>query len=291
MNETITGPLTGTDRLETDTHPEDFETFRQIQLSEASVDVAKSLTNIAPQFSENGGVKYYICGSLAQNILPSVSKLQTFRQTKDGDIIASEEISMTDEARSSFLSGVRRKGDDFDIVTISHTPEESAKDNGYPVLNFEAIKEGCSDKSALSIIQAEPRFAIPTYDFLDDTQDEGKGFGDYFYAVATLKTGEKIAIASPAALVGGKAYELMGLRKRIANGKKVKEGKLEKDERDLTALCEGFVQFYGVNNLAKGAIEAMKNRVSNSSYDEDTRLLKEAQLKEVVTEFSTRRQK
>ena len=91
--------------------------------------------------------------------------------------------------------------------------------------------------------------------------------------------------------MGGKAYELMGLRKRIANGKKVKEGKLEKDERDLTALCEGFVQFYGVNNLAKGAIEAMKNRVSNSSYDEDTRLLKEAQLKEVVTEFSTRRQK
>ena len=74
--------------------PENFELFRQRQISEASTDVVGAITEIAPQFSKDGKINYYICGSLVQNILPNVLKIQTFQQAQDGDMVSeSEELS------------------------------------------------------------------------------------------------------------------------------------------------------------------------------------------------------
>lgn len=275
---------TSNDGSKKEDQPEDFETFRRKQISEASTDVVESLTSIAPQVSENGEINYYICGSLAQNILPSISKLQVIQQDKNGKKTLTDDIPVTEEMKRFFLTSVRKKGNDFDVVTMHCTPEDSAKKNGFIFLDFKLMEEKCADKSALSIIQDKPAFAKPNFDYLNETQESEDGFGDYYYSIATLKDGKKAFIASPAALIGGKAFELLHIRRRLAEGQKVKEEKLEKDEKDLRGLCQGFVQFYGVENLTKKAIEAMQNRIDNNSKIDSEEI--RSQLAEMIAEFS-----
>lgn len=259
----------------------------QEALADAAVDVAESLLKqMTSQVNSEGRVSYYLCGSMAMDLLPRVQKLETFRQVGiDGDAHSEGEITLTDDAKRSFLRGVRKKGHDFDRVGIGRVVKNSIK--------YSSLMDGCKNRDSLSILSSDPIDEERSFfcDPLSENQNMGKD-SFYSYSRATLEDGSEIYIASPGAMIGAKAYELMRIKEsrpmvarqmeiRVFNldtPEKIEEWnakqreRLEetmvKREKDLAMMVAGFAKVMPREQILEAAKAAIMHRMKEDEEDD-----------------------
>jgi len=250
-------------------------------IADADVDFAEALSKAVPQIGEDGKANYYICGSVAMDLLPRVRKLETFHQKGDKAEPESQgTIELPDSARSEFLKVVRKKGKDIDIIRIG----------GRIALTVQTQKvlEQCKNPESLDTL-SEKKHEASFFAF--DAVGENQSQEEYSYAKATLEDGAEIYIASPGALIGAKAYEVAKLRRQRpprANSNTIQFQKLdtpekieawnqkeaerfarsiEKRRKDLVTMIAGFSKVMSREQIIEAAKTAIMHRLESDAED------------------------
>ena len=258
--------------------PEEHEELHEQEvIADADVDFAEALTKTLPQVGEDGKVNYYICGSVAMDLLPRVRRLESFYQKgADGEPESQGTIELPDSARTEFLKGVRKKGHDIDIA---HVKKRIAN-----TVLAQKVLERCKNPESIQLL-SEEKFESRIFAF--DTVSESQMQSDFYYSRATLDDGEVIYIPSPGALIGAKAYEVAKMRltrpMRANSGwiqlyhldtpekieefnqelaEKHKKG-VEKRHKDLVTMLAGFAKVMPREQIIEAAKAAIMHRLES----------------------------
>jgi hypothetical protein len=172
------------------------------RLAGIALNVARAIVEVAPQSQNDGSVNYYFAGSLAAEILPTISSYQRAQADEDGKLVLDETIKLTPEIRQLFLEFVRVLGNDIDISVVNNTPYDSAKRIGNQVPSFNLILERVPEARELfSGIRMGD-----IYDKLGWPDNEYKV--RHNIAVATIENGEQILVTDPVYMFAYKLFEL-----------------------------------------------------------------------------------
>lgn len=250
-------------------------------IANADADFVEALSKALPQVGEDGRINYYVCGSMAMDLLPVVRSLESFHQEgRDGEPESQGIIELSDDARAEFLKGVRKKGKDFDVVSVP----------GRTVLAVQKqeVIDKCKNPDSLDILSSEK---LKSGVIMFDAVGEDQGQGDYYYSKATMDDGEEIYIPSPGALIGAKAYEVAGLRAQrprslsapqihyynLDTPEKIEEynqkraekhrRNIEKRQKDLVAMIAGFSKVMSREQIIKAAETAIMHRLESDAKD------------------------
>ena len=248
---------------------------------DADVDFVEALSKALPQVGEDGKVNYYLCGSVAMDLLPRVSKIDTFHQKgKDTEPESQGTIELPDSARAEFLKGVRKKGHDIDIVRVSGRTANT-------VLT-QTVLDQCKNPESVNLLSEEKHESTI---FAFDSVGENQMQGDYYYSKATLDDGEVILIPSPGALIGAKAYEVANYRLqkpmradgyaiqlyKLDTPEKIEEYNQEQAERhakgiekrykDLKTMIAGFAEVMSREQIIEAAKTAIMHRLEADDED------------------------
>ena len=256
-------------------------------IADADVDFAEALSKALPQVGEDGKVNYYICGSMALDLLPRVRKLETFHQQgREGEPESQGEIELPDTARTEFLKGVRKKGHDIDVVRVTGRTGLT--------IQTQKVLDQCKDPKSIELA-SEKKHEASFFAF--DAVGENQSQQEYSYSKATLDDGEEVYIASPGALIGAQAVDVLGHRSmrppranefiiRIKNldtpekieaynreAERKKAADLERRMKDLTTLVAGFSKVMSREEIINSAKTAIMHRLREGleDYDESKR--------------------
>ena len=222
------------------------------ELAQASFDVAKTITSLAPQSDMEGNVNYYFSGSFAGNLLSQISSFEEVAISEEEKVVFPSRI-MTDEASEAFSQFTRKLGD-LDISIVNNDPYVVAKqaDNSTPSKG--KIKESVPSATKL----------FSGWEIIDGYPFDRVGYGNsskksHNIIVARMKSGEEILIVNPLDMLAYKVFE------RVINSS-------NKNIRDIRILYSGISKLFENSDMMEAFQRIAGERAPEFTFDDGASL-------------------
>lgn len=221
------------------------------QIKKGASQYANFISNNISQ-TDGEKIKYYFSGSLAMLLLSSAKSIKLMQANSDGTLTnVSPEISVDENASSSFKKGIRPISVDIDIVQV----DETSFDNKTLIYNLSTVKEHCDLSTTLC-----PTWARCVGTMYFDVLSDDRQITNHNVAVIEIDNGKKIIIVNPVDLMIHKFSEMLAINiERISS-----KNKYEKDIGDLACMFNGLNKLHLIPEDIKSYLQAMIERNSHS---------------------------